>query len=91
MKNGEPQTEDSEITEKALKNVAYLRKMANMSFTPKNHCLLAPVIHKMRFFNRIGDTLEDDVEHMHQIPAHIEAHVSCMKEKDKQALVQSKI
>jgi hypothetical protein len=65
--------------------------MANMSFTPKIHCLLAHAIHQMRCFEGIGDTLEDDVEHMHQISARIEARVSRMKDKDKQALVHSKM
>ena len=91
MKNGEPQAEDYEIAEKALTNLAYLWKMANMSFTPKIHCLLAHAIHQMRCFEGIGDTLEDDVEHMHQISARIEARVSRMKDKDKQALVHSKM
>ncbi len=64
--------------------------MANLSFTPKMHCLLVHAIHQMHFFKGIGDTLEDDVEHMHQILARIETCVSRMKDKDKQALVHSK-
>jgi hypothetical protein len=66
-------------------------KMAKMSFTPKLHCLLVHAIHQMRLFEGIGETLEDDVEHMHQISAWIEAWVSRMKDKDKQALVHSKM
>jgi hypothetical protein len=62
-----------------------------MRFTPKIHCLLSHAIHQMRCFEGIGDTLEDDVEHMHQISARIEARVSRMKDKDKQALVHSKM
>jgi hypothetical protein len=65
--------------------------MANLSFTPKVHCLLSHAIHQMRCFEGIGDTLEDDVDHVHQISAHIEARVSRMKDKDKQALVHSKM
>jgi hypothetical protein len=38
-----------------------------------------------------GDTLEDDVEHMHQISAQIEARVSQMKDKDRQVFVHSKM
>ena len=91
MKNGEPQENDYEIAEKSLGNLAYLWKMANMRFTPKIHCLLSHAIHQMRCFEGIGDTLEDDVEHMHQISARIEARVSRMKDKDKQALVHSKM
>ncbi len=91
MKNGELQAEDYEIAEKAPKNLAYLWKMAYMSFTPKIHCLLAHTIHQMRCFNGIVDTLKDFLEHMHQISARVEACVSCMKDKDTQALVHSKM
>jgi hypothetical protein len=65
--------------------------MANLSFTTKIHCLLVHAIHQMRSFEGIGNTLEDDVEHMHQISARIEAGVSHMKDKNKQALVHSKM
>jgi hypothetical protein len=91
LKHGEPQECDYQIAEKALANLEYLWKMANLSFTPKIHCLLVHAIHQMRSFDGIGDTLEDDVEHMHQISARIEARVSRMKDKDKQALVHSKM
>lgn len=45
----------------------------------------------MRYLEGFGDTLEDDVEHMHQISARIEARVSRMKDKDRQAFVHSKM
>jgi hypothetical protein len=45
----------------------------------------------MKRFNGIGDMLEDDVEHMHQIAAKIEAQVSRMKNKSGQAKVHSKM
>jgi hypothetical protein len=45
----------------------------------------------MRWFQGIGDTLEDDVERIHQISAKIEAHVSRMKNKNQQANVHSKM
>jgi hypothetical protein len=45
----------------------------------------------MRHLEGFGDTLEDDVEHMHQISARIEAGVSWMKNKDRQAFVHSKM
>jgi hypothetical protein len=80
MKNGEPQAEDYEIAIKVLKNLAYSWKMANMSFTPKLHSLLAHAIHQMRCFDG-----------MHQISARVETRVSRMKDKDKQALVHSKM
>jgi len=45
----------------------------------------------MRKYNGIGDTLEDDVERIHQISAKIESHVSRMKNKGQQAHVHSKM
>jgi hypothetical protein len=45
----------------------------------------------MRWFNGIGDMLEDDVEHIHQIAATIDVRLSQMKNKSGQALVHSKI
>jgi hypothetical protein len=91
LKNGEPQEDDYVIAEKALKNLEYLWKMANLSFTPKIHCLLVHATHQMRHLEGFGDPLEDDVEHMHQISVRIEARVSQMKDKDRQAFVHSKM
>jgi hypothetical protein len=45
----------------------------------------------MRKSKRIGGMLEDDVEHIHQIAARIEARTSRMKNKAQQAFVYSKI
>jgi hypothetical protein len=81
MKHGEPIVEDYNIAEKALSILEYMWKMAKLSFTPKIHCLLVQAIHQMRLFEGIGDTMEDDMEHMHQTSARIEAHVSRMKDK----------
>ncbi len=39
----------------------------------------------------IGNTLENDVKHMHQISARIKSRVSQMKNKGQQAYVHSKI
>jgi hypothetical protein len=45
----------------------------------------------MRYYEGIGDTLEDTIEHMQQISARIEARFSRMKDKEKQAFVHSKM
>jgi hypothetical protein len=45
----------------------------------------------MRELQGIGDMLEDDVEHIHQIAARIESRTSRMKNKTQQAFVHSKI
>jgi hypothetical protein len=44
----------------------------------------------MKWLGGIGDTLEDDIEDMHQINARLEAHVSRMKNKEQQAFIHSK-
>ncbi len=62
-----------------------------MNFTPKIHSILVHALEQARFFLRIGDTLEDDMEHMHQIHAWIEPHVSHMKNEDQQAFVPSRM
>jgi len=45
----------------------------------------------MRKYNGIGDTLEDDIEQIHQISAKIESRVSRMKNKGQQAHVHYKM
>jgi hypothetical protein len=55
------------------------------------HTLLNHSIQQMKAFQGIGDTIEDDVEMMHQAAARIESHVGRMKNKDQQALVHSKM
>jgi hypothetical protein len=91
MKNGEPQEEDYVIAEKHLRNLHYLWTQAKLSFTPKIHGLLSHAVPQMRHFQGIGDTLEDDVECIHQISAQIESRDSRMKNKGQQAHVHSKM
>jgi hypothetical protein len=91
MKRGEPEEKDYELAETYLKNLHYLWTHANLSFTPKIHGLLMHAVPQMRRLNGIGDTLEDDVERIHQISAKIESRVSRMKNKGQQAHVHSKM
>jgi hypothetical protein len=46
---------------------------------------------QMKELEGIGDMLEDDVEHIHQIAARIESWTSQLKNKTQQAFVHSKI
>ncbi len=87
MKFHEPEEEDYVILEKALQNLVFLRKDAGLSYTPKVHSVLVHVLEHMREFQGIGDMLEDDVEHIHQLVAKIEARTSRMKDKARQAFV----
>jgi hypothetical protein len=91
MKFHEPEEEDCVILEKALQNLDFLRKNAGLSYTPKVLSVLVHVLDQMREFQGIRDMLEDDVEHIHQLVAKIEAWTSRMKDKARQAIVHSKI
>jgi hypothetical protein len=74
-----------------LKNLFKLWNAANLSFTPKVHSLLVHALEQVQLFQGIGDTLEDDIKHMHQISARIESRVSRKKIKNQQALVHSRL
>jgi len=50
----------------------YLWKVANLSYTPKIHSILVHELDEMKQLQGIGDMLEDDVEHIHQMAARIE-------------------
>ena len=91
IKTGQPQQQDFKILEHAISNLNYLWAKARLSFTPKVHSTIEHSLDHMKRFNGIGNMLEDDVEHIHQIAAKIEAQVSRMKNKNHQALVHSKL
>ena len=91
MKNGEPQESDYATAKKNLTNLPYLWTQAKLSFTPKIHGLLSRAVKQMRRFQGIGDTLEDDVERIHQISAKNESRISRTKNKGQQAHVHSKM
>jgi hypothetical protein len=76
---------------KALSNLEYLWKIAGMSHTPKIHGILVHALEQMKRLKGIGDLLEDDIEHMHQISARIESRTIRMKNKSQQAFVYSQI
>jgi hypothetical protein len=79
MKKGESQEDDYELAEKHLSNLRYLWTQAKWSFMPKIHGFLSHAVPQMRLLQGIGDTLEDNVERIHQITAQIESRVSRMK------------
>ncbi len=89
MKNQVPEEDDYTTLEKALNNLDYLWKVAGLSYTPKVHSVLVHALDQMKEFQGIGDMLEDDVEHIHQIAARIESR-SRMKNKAQQAFVHLK-
>ena len=91
MKCGEPTKDDCQVVEKCLAKIHELWVLARLNFTPKMDSMLNHGLEHMRRFGGIGDTIEDDVEHLHQMSARIESRVSRMKNKGQQAFVHSKI
>jgi DNA-binding ferritin-like protein (Dps family) len=87
MKFQEPGDKDYDILQKALQNLDYLWKNAGLSYTPKLHSVLVQAMEQMRECQGIGDMLGDDVEHIHQLAAKIEARTNRMKDKFWQAFV----
>jgi hypothetical protein len=67
MKYGEPNEEDFYVLEKALQNLDFLWKSAGLSYTPKVHSVLVHALEQIKECQGIGDMLEEDVEHIHQI------------------------
>ena len=91
MKNGELRECHYEPADRHLKNLFNLWKASDLNFTPKVHSILAHALEQAKVFQGIGDTLEDDIEHMHQISARIESRISRMKNKEQQAFVHSRM
>ena len=91
LKCGEPTEDDYQVVDKCLGKIHELWVLAHLNFTPKMHSLLCHGLEHMQRFGGIGDTLEDDVEHLHQMSARIESRVTRMKNKGQQAFVHSKI
>jgi hypothetical protein len=91
MRNGEPNEAHYAAAEKHLRTLFKLWSATNLNFTPKIHSNLVHALEQVRYFHGIGDTLEDDIEHMHQISAQIESRVSRMLNKDQQAFVHSRM
>jgi hypothetical protein len=62
-----------------------------MSFTPKIHGVLAHAMQQAERIGGIGDLLEDDLEHLHQISKKITDQTSRIKNKMQQARSHSQM
>jgi len=91
LKHKEPTQQDYDVLERSLHNLDYLWKVANLSYTPKIHSILAHALEQMKRLEGIGDMLEDDVEHIHQMAARIETRTSRMNNKALQPFIHSKV
>jgi hypothetical protein len=91
MKNGEPTQEDFEILKRSLLNLDYLWTQAGMSYTPKIHGILSHAAEQVQRLGGIGDLLEDELEHLHQMSKKISDRTNRIKNKVQQAESHSKI
>jgi len=91
MKHGEPKEEDFEILNRSLLNLDYLWAQAGMSYRPKIHGVLSHAAEQVQCLGGIGDLLEDELEHLHQMSKKISERTSRIKNKVQQAESHSKI
>jgi hypothetical protein len=67
VKRGELKGSDVAEVKRAKESLDYLWSSAGLSFMPKIHGLLAHAVEQVERLNGIGDLLEDDLEHLHQM------------------------
>jgi hypothetical protein len=68
--------EDFEILNWSLLNLDYLWTQAGMSYTPKIHGVLSHAAEHVQCLGGIGDLLEDELEHLHQMSKKISERTS---------------
>jgi len=68
-----------------------LGTLAGLSFTPKIHGVLAHASDQVELIGGIGDLLEDDLEHLHQMSQKISYRTGRIKNAVQQALSHSKM
>jgi hypothetical protein len=85
--------QDNDLSElrRAIESLDYLWEHAGLSFTPKIHGMLAHAADQVELLGGIGDMLEDDLEHLHQISKKISDRTSRIKNKHQQALSHSQM
>ncbi len=74
---------------RVIESLDYLWEHAGLSFTPKIHGRLAHASNQVELLGGIGDMLENDLEHLHQISKKISDRTSRIKNKHQQALSHS--
>jgi len=91
IKRGELKGSDVAEVKRAKESLDYLWSSAGLSFTPKIHGVLAHAVEQVERLNGIGDLLEDDLEHLHQMSKKIADRTSRIKVKDQQARSHSQM
>jgi len=91
IRQGNLQDNDLSELRRAIESLDYLWEHAGLSFTPKIHGMLAHAADQVELLGGIGDMLEDDLEHLHQISKKISDRTSRIKNKHQQALSHSQM
>ncbi len=91
IKQGHLKDEDMRILQRSIDNLKYLWSHAGLSFTPKINGMLAHAADQVEHLGGIGDILEDDLEHLHQVSKKTTDWTSKIKNITKQALSHPKI
>jgi hypothetical protein len=74
-----------------LENLNYLYTQEGLSFTPKNHGVLAHAADQVELLGGISDMMNDDLENLHQVLKKITDQTSKIKNIIQHALLNSKI
>jgi len=91
IKRGEVKDSDISELKRAAQSLDYLWSSAGLSFTPKIHGVLSHAVEQVERLNGIGDLLEDDLEHLHQMSKKIGDRTNRIKNKDQQARSHSQM
>jgi hypothetical protein len=67
IKQGQLKDADLHELRRSIASLDYLWTIAGLSFTPKIHGVLAHASDQVELIEGIGDLLEDDLEHLHQM------------------------
>jgi hypothetical protein len=91
IKHGNITDGDVSDLRQSIENLDYLWTLAGLSFTPKIHGMLSHAADQVELLGSIGDMLEDDVEHLHQMLQKISYRTSRIKNVAQQAFFHSKM
>jgi hypothetical protein len=91
IKQGQLKDADLHELRRSIASLDYLWTLAGLSSTPKIHGVLAHASDQVGLIGGIGDLLEDDLEHLHQMSQKISYRTGRIKNAVQQALFHSKM
>jgi hypothetical protein len=81
IERGKLKENDISELKRATQSLDYLWNSAGLSFTPKNHGVLSHAAEQVERLQGVGDLLEDDLEHLHQMSKKIADGTNRIKKK----------